>query len=55
MVRHPLPEVVDHVLDGFVGHVGMVRGDAENLRPALTAGVLEGTVHVFEGLVDLLV
>lgn len=41
--------------EGFVAHVGIIRVDTEDLRLTLTASVLEVTVNVFEGLVDLLI
>lgn len=53
VVGHPLAEVADHCAHGLGAQRDMVRGDAEDLRPALAARVAEAQVDVGERLVDL--
>lgn len=55
MVRHPLLEVAHHGAHGLVVERQVVRVDAEDLRPALSARVPQVEVHVGKGLVDLFV
>ena len=53
VVGHVGLEVADHGGEGLVAQGDVVRVDAEDLGPALAAGVLEVQLHVLEGLVDL--
>lgn len=53
VVRHPLPELLGHLLNRLVVAGDMVRVDAEDLRPALATGVLDVQVDIGECLLDL--
>jgi hypothetical protein len=53
VVGHVLAEVLRHGGRHLVRQLGMVRVDAEDLRPALAAGVLEVELDIGEGLGDL--
>ena len=53
MVRHPLLEVADHCIQGFIVDRDMVRIDPHHLRPALTASMTEIELTIIECLIDL--
>jgi hypothetical protein len=54
MIRAVLAQVADQVLRTLHIHGDDVAADLVDLLPALAAGLLEGVLHVGEGLVDLL-
>jgi hypothetical protein len=55
VVRRPLFQVSNGRHEGWLAEVGEVDPDLVNLRPALSASMLQGVIDVGEGLINLLV